>query len=601
MERRAVWAIVLMMVIAIAPAILLRRPAQKPAANAAAGATSADTARRAADTAAAAPGALPLAPEAAGSARAQGESAGRAAAAPPPGRAPSHTGAAAAAVAADTLAADTVRVSSPLYTYGISTRGARFVTATLKRYNSTAPGDRGQPVQLLPGRSGLLGMMLVEGRDTLPIYNWSFSPSAPELTVNGPTPLALTASREGIGVELTYTFVPDSYRVHIAGHISGVGPNGAMLLVAMGPGLTNTEADSNENHRALALVTKENEAHRTNFSSLKPGEPTTLSGPFEWVAVKSKYFTTAVLAFDSTAGATGVSGVTALAPPDAGKHPTSAAIRLSLPVGPGGAFNFSLYTGPLEYARLRAIGHDFDDVNPYGWPGVRTLIRFFEIPVRWLLVWMHEHLGLAYGLVIIIFGILVRVLLWPLNQKAMRASMAMQAIQPLVKEMQERYKEDPQRLQQEMFRLYKEHGVNPLGGCWPMLIPMPILFALYFVFQNTIELRGVPFLWLPDLARPDPLYIIPLLMGLSMFALSKMGQMGIESNPQMKTMLYVMPVMMTVLFVNFAAGLNLYYAVSNIASIPQQYLIARERMRRTPPPAPAPVVRTKPGGARGRG
>jgi YidC/Oxa1 family membrane protein insertase len=113
-----------------------------------------------------------------------------------------------------------------------------------------------------------------------------------------------------------------------------------------------------------------------------------------------------------------------------------------------------------------------------------------------------------------------------------------------------------------------------------MLLPMPVLFALFFVFANTIELRGVPFLWLPDLSRADPLYVIPLVMGLSMYALSKIGQLGIPPNPQMKMMLYIMPVMFTVLFLNFSSGLNLYYAVSNIASLPQQWLIARERLRR---------------------
>jgi YidC/Oxa1 family membrane protein insertase len=193
---------------------------------------------------------------------------------------------------------------------------------------------------------------------------------------------------------------------------------------------------------------------------------------------------------------------------------------------------------------------------------------------------MHEHLSLAYGLVLVFFGIMVRVLLWPLNQKAMRANMQLQAVQPLMKDIQERYKNDPQKLQQEMFKLYKEYNVNPLGGCWPMLLPMPVLFALFFVFQNTIELRGASFLWLPDLSRPDPLYVIPVIMGLSMYGLSKVGQIGMEPNPQMKMMLYVMPVMMTFLFLNFASGLNLYYAVSNLASIPQQWLLARERVKR---------------------
>jgi YidC/Oxa1 family membrane protein insertase len=221
--------------------------------------------------------------------------------------------------------------------------------------------------------------------------------------------------------------------------------------------------------------------------------------------------------------------------------------------------------------------------------------------VGWLLVGLHEPLLLAYGLVLVFFGIMVRVLVWPLNQKAMRANMQLQAVQPLMKDLQERHKNDPQKLQQEMFKLYKEYNVNPLGGCWPMLLPMPVLFALFFVFQNTIELRGQSFLWLPDLARPDPLYIIPVVMGLSMYGLSKVGQIGMEPNPQMKMMLYVMPVMMTFLFLNFASGLNLYYAVSNIASIPQQWMLARERVKRGGPvvgtrtPSPAPAAKRKKG------
>ena len=173
----------------------------------------------------------------------------------------------------------------------------------------------------------------------------------------------------------------------------------------------------------------------------------------------------------------------------------------------------------------------------------------------------------------------MRALLWPLNQRAMESSIRMQAVAPLMKQVQERYKNEPERLQREMMRLYKEHNVNPLGGCLPMLLPMPVLFALFFVFANTIEFRGVPFLWLTDLSRADPYYIIPIIMGLSMFVLSKVGQIGVPPNPQAKMMVYFMPVFMTVLFLRFASGLNLYYAVSNIFSIPQQYLIAKRRLR----------------------
>ena len=566
MDRRTIWAILLMMAIAVAPAIFMKKPVA-PAARGEAGKRASGTVVSPDSSAAA------LGP----SSRNKG-SAGKStpdsskATASPPTRLPADTPGAEGAT-------DTVRVTSLLYTYGISTRGARLIEARLPRYRSMAPGDSGRAAQILAEGSKLLGVTLVLGRDTIPLHDWPFTASAQSLAISRPTPLRLRATRDGIDLDLTYTFRPDDYRIDVAGHVTGVGPNGGLLLIGMGPSLSNTEADSNENYRALALVTKYNETERLDFGGLEPGEPKTVSGPLEWAAVKSKYFVTGVLALDSTSG--GISGVTASAIPRPDKSAPRAAIQLSLPLRPSGDFSYTVYAGPMEYDRLGRIGHGFDDVNPYGWPGFRTVIRPLAAGVRWLLVWMHEHLHLAYGLVLICFGVLVRLLLWPLNQKAMRANMQLQAVQPLMKEIQEKHKNDPQKVQQEMFKLYKEHGVNPLGGCWPMLLPMPVLFALFFVFQNTIELRGASFLWLPDLSRPDPLYIIPIVMGLSMYGLSKVGMMGMEPNPQMKLMLYVMPVMMTFLFLNFASGLNLYYAVSNIASIPQQWLLARERQKRT--------------------
>jgi YidC/Oxa1 family membrane protein insertase len=564
MDRRTVWAILLMMAIAIAPAIFIKRSARTNPA----GSTTADSTAPAPAAATAAP-----APSAtADTVRATRDS--------------SATGVSGNAAAAARV--DTVRVTSPLYTYGVSTAGGRLVEARLRRYRSMAPEDSGATAQILPKDSRLLGLTLVTGGDTIPLEDWSFTASADSITVAGPTPLHLSGQRGPVKVDLTYTFVPEDYRIKVDGRVSGVGPNGGTLLVGMGPTLANTEANLVENHRALAVVTRRNEAERADFSGLTPGETRTVSGPLDWAAIKSKYFVTGVLDYDSAGGR--ISGATITARPTTEKHPTEADVRLSIPLPPTGEFGYTTYAGPMEYDRLGRLDRGFDDVNPYGWPGFRTIIRPVAEGVRWLLVWMHEHLHLAYGLVLVFFGILVRLLLWPLNQKAMRANMQLQAVQPLMKDIQERHKNDPQKMQQEMFKLYKEYNVNPLGGCWPMLLPMPVLFALFFVFQNTIELRGASVLWLPDLSRPDPLYIIPVIMGLSMWGLSKVGQIGMEPNPQMKMMLYVMPIMMTFLFLNFASGLNLYYAVSNIASIPQQWMLARERLKR----GQAPTVGTKP-------
>jgi YidC/Oxa1 family membrane protein insertase len=153
-------------------------------------------------------------------------------------------------------------------------------------------------------------------------------------------------------------------------------------------------------------------------------------------------------------------------------------------------------------------------------------------------------------------------------------------IQPKLKEIQAKYKNEPEKLQKEMLRLYKEEGFNPMGGCLPMLVPLPILITLFFVFQSTIAFRGVEFLWLPDLSRADPYYILPVLLGVSMFLMQWLSTRSMtEQNPQMKFMMYAMPPVMTIIFLNFASGLNLYYASMNFASIPQQFQIMRERRR----------------------
>jgi len=476
---------------------------------------------------------------------------------------------------------DTVTVTSSLYRYQFSSMGGRMVSASLLGYKSMRPDEAGRAAQILLPDADLLAGELLVGQDTIRIGTWRLSPSVTSVAVeDAPAEVTLTGGDGRLALELTYRFRPDDYRIGVTGRISGLGPNGGTYLVGMGPGLRNTEADSVEHARELGIVTKDTRSELTHFAKLKIGEPQALNGPFEWVAIKSKYFTTALLALDSVrAGHGGIGGTWVEATDRDHRTPERATIWTSVPISASGGFGYDLYIGPMEYPRLQAIGHDFDDINPYGWAWLRPIIRPVAVGARWLLVWFHDRLGLAYGAGLILFGILIRVVLWPLNQKAMRAGMQMQAIQPILKELQDRYKNEPQKLQQEMFKVYKEHSVNPFSGCWPLLLPWPILIALFFVFQNSIELRGAEFLWLPDLARPDPLFITPIAMGLSMFVVTKVGQIGLPPNPQMKVMLYVMPLMMIVFFFKLASGLNLYYATVNIASIPQQWFVAKERLR----------------------
>lgn len=480
---------------------------------------------------------------------------------------------------------DTIWVESDLYRLGFAARGGALVWAELAAYESFAPGDSGRRVQLVPPGRPILVHRLVLGSDTVSLADWTFTPSEAPLRVNGMSRLTLVAERSGARVELEYRFAAGDYRFGVQGTVSGLGPSGAVLALGLGDGLRSVEVDSTDDFRNYGVVTRAAKTENLGFGKLDPSEVANLDGPFQWVAVKSKYFLIAALAIDDNRPPFG--GAVAVGGQRTGRSATRAAVSVTLPVPPPGEFAYQVYVGPLDHRRLRAIGHDLDDVNPYGWV-LRGIIHPVSLFVVEILVWMRERLNLAYGWVLVIFGILVRIALWPLNQKAMESGLRMQAVQPLMKEIQDKYKKDPERLQREMLKLYKEHKVNPFGGCLPMLLPLPILFALFFVFANTIEFRGVPFLWLPDLSRADPLYIIPVVMGLSMFAVTRVGQIGMPPNPQTKMLLYVLPIMMTVLFLKFASGLNLYYAVQNIFSIPQQYLIAKRRlrqMRAASPPA----------------
>jgi YidC/Oxa1 family membrane protein insertase len=473
-----------------------------------------------------------------------------------------------------------VSVRSPLYEYRFATRGARLTSARMLQYRSFAVGDTGV-AQLVPAASEFLAYRLVVGSDTVSLADWSFVPSANDVSVGGGgAGVDWVAQRGGVVVRLRYTFLPDAYVFRVTGAISGLGGAGGLVLVGLGPGIRTVEADSALDFRSRGVVTKATKTESLDFTSLEPGQSRVLTGPFEWVAIKTKYFVAAILAVDG--GAVRLGGAVATGAERSGKNAVGVHVVASLPA-PDGRFAHSVYVGPQEYRSLARIGHDFEDVNPYGWV-FRPIIFPVSIGIVQLLLWMHEHLSLAYGWVLILFGLAVRVVLWPLQQKSMRSQVAMQAMQPELKAVQDRHKNDPQKLQQEMMRLYKHHNVNPLGGCLPMLIPMPVLFALFFVFANTIEFRGAPFLWLPDLSRADPLYIIPIVMGLSMFAVSKIGQIGVPPNPQTQMMVYMMPVVFTVMFLKFSSGLNLYYAVSNIATIPQQWLIARERLQKAGKP-----------------
>ena len=533
MERRLILAIVLMILVAVIPSLFIKPPPRRSTPGA--------------DTTRAAPGAA------------------RDTQAVAPRGTPARRLPAAAQAPA---VSETATVMTPGARYTVASLGAGIERAVLPGYRMLG-SSRAPAVELVRPGDRLLSHVVVLGQDTIRLDSIPF---ALERSAEGVT---LRGHAAPLDVTLSFTRrAAADYTLDVTGELAGLAGQGAQLLIGLGTGFENTEADSGDNYRRYAVVGRRTEPVSLSFSSLKPGQTSALEGPFDWVAVKSKYFIGAVLSPDSTSPAFG--GAVATGGERQGRFATTAATWATMPVGPGGRFSYTLYLGPQEYRHLRRLGRELDKASPYGWI-FKPIVMPVAVWITQLLLWMHSTLSLAYGWVLILFGIAVRLLLWPLNQKAMKSSVAMQAIQPLQKDIQARYKDDPQRAQQEIMKLYREHKVNPLGGCLPMLLPFPILLALFFVFANTIAFRGASFLWLPDLSLRDPTYVIPVVMGASMWALSKLGQIGMPPNPQAKMMTVFMPIMMTVLFLNFASGLNLYYAVSNLVSLPQQYLINKVR------------------------
>ena len=489
---------------------------------------------------------------------------------------------------------ETTVVADTLTRSQFSSAGASFVNVELTQFGSRRKGDTAR-VELARPREALLSYRIATARDTIPLATLPFAKSPAPAPAIGSV-VEYTAPSTVGQVTVRYNPVPNSYITHVTGRIDGA-PTGTTLLVTLPQGLRSAEADTTDdmNHLAIAYKRAADDAKGVAFHSVDAGERKLARGPIVWATTKSKYFLVAIVVPDTN---TTFGDLVLTGGPRLTKQATHMSGVLAVPLKDG-VFAFDVYSGPQEWRRLRAIGHELDTANPYG-GFLQPVVQPFATLVMRVLLWMHEKMRLSYGWVLVLFGVAIRLLTWPLNQSAMRTSLKMQRIQPELAEIQRRHKKDPQRLNEEMMKLYRQHGMSPfssLSGCMPMLIPMPVLFALFFVFQNTIEFRGVPFLWLPDISLRDPLYILPVLMGLSMFLLSWIGMRNAPPNPQAKMMAYVMPIVMTAIFFRFPSGLNLYYTVQNIVTLPQQWLLSKERAKSnvtTPVVAPASGGRRRP-------
>ncbi|MFP1726796.1 membrane protein insertase YidC [Lonsdalea quercina] len=314
-------------------------------------------------------------------------------------------------------------------------------------------------------------------------------------------------------------------------------------------------------YRGAAFSSSDEKYKKYSFSDMK--EPLNIVTQGGWVAMLQQYFATAWVpqansnnTFYSANLGNGLAAIGFKAAP--------------VVVQPGSQqqLQATLWVGPEIQDKMAAVAPHLDLTVDYGW------LWFISQPLFKLLKFLHGFIG-NWGFSIIAITFIVRGIMYPLT-KAQYTSMAkMRMLQPKLQAMRERIGDDKQRMSQEMMALYKAEKVNPLGGCFPLLIQMPIFLALYYMLMGSVELRHAPFaLWIHDLSAQDPYYVLPILMGLTMFFIQKMSPTTVTDPMQQKIMTY-MPVIFTVFFLWFPSGLVLYYIVSNLVTIAQQQLIYR--------------------------
>ena len=236
--------------------------------------------------------------------------------------------------------------------------------------------------------------------------------------------------------------------------------------------------------------------------------------------------------------------------------------------GSGKPISFYMYAGPKMVSELKKQNRGFQKVINYGW---------FDIiakPIYRVMVWLHDSVFYNFGWAIIVITVVIKILFFPLTQKSFQSMSKMRKLQPQMKILQERYKNDKTKMNEELMLLYRKHKVNPLAGCLPIFLQIPVFIALYKVLLESIELKGADFIWwIHDLSLKDPYYVTPLLMGLSMFLQQKLSPQA--NDPVQRNMMLLMPVVFTVMFINFPSGLVIYWLVNNILSIAQQWYVNR--------------------------
>ena len=468
----------------------------------------------------------------------------------------------------------TIKVETDLVRARISTRGGDLRYLQFKKHRDTLDKNKDFVLfdytsdYLYIAQSGLIG-------PGLPNHHTIFKASGDNYQlVDGQNSLEvrLTApAADGVEVTKVYRFQRGSYLIDVSYEIANktpaaVSPYAYFQLVRDGKPPAGGSAML-PTFTGIALYTDKDKFHKFSLEDVAKGKATyPKNGNDGWIAIIQHYFFSAWLPKNGTPREFYMQKL------DGDLY--SAGVKIPVDaIAPGASTTLTVpvYAGPEEPAKLEKIAPGLELTIDYGW------LTVIAVPLFWLLSWLHEWVG-NWGVAIILLTVIIKLLFYPLSAASYRSMAKMRVVAPKLQRLKERYGEDRQRLQQAMMELYKTEKINPLGGCMPIMVQIPVFIALYWVLLASVELRHTPFyLWIDDLAAPDPWFILPILMAVTMWIQTSLNPE--PPDPVQAKVMKFMPIAFSIMFFFFPAGLVLYWLVNNVLSIAQQWHITRAMER----------------------
>ena len=479
--------------------------------------------------------------------------------------------------------ARSLTVNTPLYSVKISEKGAEFKSFILKNYRQSLGSDAPLYEMIPPGMLGGTVRLGFAGKSVEGLKGAVFKANLESDSVDigaGSREIAFSwRSPQGFVVEKKFVFSPKTYMIGLSVILtndSGQTVRDKLFLSLLKPAVGTGSRMGFEGPSALI----NNKVEEVKVKKIK--KQNVYDGKLTWIAIQDRYFMSAII------------------PDQAGE----ASMRLFLHendllenqyvhpervIDPGSrqVFKYNLFLGPKSLKLLKKLDYDLDKAVNFGW------FDFLAKPFVWIMDFLYEHFIANYGVAIIILTIISKIVLWPLGNISYKSMAEMKKIQPEIAKLKEKHGDDKKKMNEEMMHLYKAYKVNPLGGCLPMLVQIPVFFALYRMLYGAIELRHAPFFgWITDLSAPDRLLrfdvaipfglmqppigipVLTIIMGATQLIQQKMSPP--PGDPAQAKMMMLMPLVFTVIFINFSSGLVLYWLINNILSIAQQYYVSKK-------------------------